>query len=131
MFAKKVGIEEHNTFKYLWVAWCGCEAGEMWSWERALRVQRAALACSLVRDGSYWRVLFFFIFWRKISPELTSATNPPLFAEEDWPWANIHVHFPLLYMWDAYHSMVCQVVPRPHPGSELANPGRQKRNVRT
>ena len=24
-------------------------------------------------------------FLRKISPELTSATNPPLFAEEDWP----------------------------------------------
>ena len=28
-------------------------------------------------------VLFFFMW--KISPELTSATNPPLFAEEDWP----------------------------------------------
>ena len=27
----------------------------------------------------------FFFFLRKISPELTSATNPPLFAEEDWP----------------------------------------------
>ena len=26
-----------------------------------------------------------FFFWRKISPELTSAANPPLFAEEDWP----------------------------------------------
>ena len=27
------------------------------------------------------------VFLRKISPELTSATNPPLlfFAEEDWP----------------------------------------------
>ena len=24
-------------------------------------------------------------FLRKINPELTSATNPPLFAEEDWP----------------------------------------------
>ena len=24
-------------------------------------------------------------FLRKISPELTSAANPPLFAEEDWP----------------------------------------------
>lgn len=29
--------------------------------------------------------LFFFFFLRKISPELTSAANPPLFAEEDWP----------------------------------------------
>ena len=29
---------------------------------------------------------FFFFFWRKISPELTSAANPPLFfVEEDWP----------------------------------------------
>ena len=28
------------------------------------------------------RVLFFL---RKISPELTSAANLPLFAEEDWP----------------------------------------------
>ena len=28
---------------------------------------------------------FLFIFLRKISPELTSAANPPLFAEEDWP----------------------------------------------
>ena len=26
-----------------------------------------------------------FSFLRKISPELTFATNPPLFAEEDWP----------------------------------------------
>src|SRR3712207_3496904 len=26
-----------------------------------------------------------FFFLRKISPELTSAANPPLFAEEDWP----------------------------------------------
>ena len=26
-----------------------------------------------------------FIFLRKISPELTSAADPPLFAEEDWP----------------------------------------------
>ena len=25
-----------------------------------------------------------FSFLRKISPELTSAANPPLFAEEDW-----------------------------------------------
>ena len=41
---------------------------------------------------------------RKISPELTAA-NPSHFAEEDWPWANICAHLPLLYMWDAYHSM--------------------------
>ena len=47
---------------------------------------------------------FFSSVLRKISPELTTA-NPPLFAEEDWLWANIHAHFPLLYTWDAYHSM--------------------------
>ena len=29
--------------------------------------------------------IIFFFFLRKISPELTSAANPPLFAEEDWP----------------------------------------------
>ena len=45
-----------------------------------------------------------FCFLRKISPELTTA-NLPLFAEEDWPWGNIHAHLPLLYMRDAYHSM--------------------------
>ena len=49
-------------------------------------------------------VFFFFFPPRKISPELTT-TNPPLFAEEDWPWANICTHLPLLYMWDACHSI--------------------------
>ena len=29
-------------------------------------------------------ILLWGFFW-KISPELTFATNPPLFAEEDWP----------------------------------------------
>ena len=28
---------------------------------------------------------FFFLGGGEISPELTSAANPPLFAEEDWP----------------------------------------------
>ena len=46
----------------------------------------------------------FFVFGGMISPELTTA-NPPLYAEEDWPWANIHARLSLLYMWDAYHSM--------------------------
>ena len=62
----------------------------------------------------------FFFFLRKISPELTTA-SPPLFAEEAWPWANICAHLPLLYMWDAYHSMTCQALPCPHQGSEPAN----------
>ena len=47
----------------------------------------------------------FFIFLRKISPELTCAANPPLFAEEDWPLANIRAHLPLLYALNTYHSM--------------------------
>ena len=29
--------------------------------------------------------VFVFFFLRKITLELTSAANPPLFAEEDWP----------------------------------------------
>ena len=49
-------------------------------------------------------VAHFFFFLRKIRPELTVA-NPPLFAEEDWPWADIHAHLPLIYTWDACHSM--------------------------
>ena len=71
--------------------------------------------------GCVIRERFFFL--RKVSPELTAA-NPPLFAEEDWPWASIHAHPPLLYVWDACHSMACQAAPCPNPGSEPAIPGR-------
>ena len=37
--------------------------------------------------GSSLVLFFFFLsfFLRKISPELTSATKPPLYAEEAWP----------------------------------------------
>ena len=52
----------------------------------------------------------FFSFLMKLSPELTSAANTPLFAEEDWPWANIQVHLPLVYMWDTCHSMAWQAM---------------------
>ena len=38
------------------------------------------------------------------------------FFEEDWPWANIRAHLPLLYMWDVCQSMACQAVPCPHWG---------------
>ena len=72
-----------------------------------------------------------FFFWRKINPELTSAANSPLIAEEDWPWANICAHLPLPYMWDTCHSMACWVVPCLHPGSERANPRLSKWNVGT
>ena len=41
---------------------------------------------------------FHNFFWSKISPELTSAANPPLFAEEDWPWPNILAHLCLFYV---------------------------------
>ena len=81
-------------------------------------------------DKPYHSPQNLFFFLRKTRPELTSA-NPPLLAEEDWLWANIRAHLPLLYMWDAYHSMACQAVPCPHPGFKLANPGLPKRNVRT
>ena len=44
------------------------------------------LLCRLRESASpHWAVVLFFFFLRKISPELTSAANPPLFAEEDWP----------------------------------------------
>ena len=67
--------------------------------------------------------MFFWVFLcllRKISLELTTA-NPPLFAEEAWPRANIHAHLPLLYTWDAYHSMACHTVPCLRLGSEPVN----------
>ena len=58
----------------------------------------------------------FWGFLRKISPELTYAINLLPFAEEDWPWANICAHLPLLYVWDTCHSVawwvVCGSVPR-------------------
>ena len=74
------------------------------------------------------RLNFFFIFLRKISPQLTSATNPPLFAEEDWPWANICTHLPLLYMWDSFHNMAWQAVCRSAPGIQTSEPqGRRSR----
>ena len=70
-----------------------------------------------------WSVLGYFLFFlRKISSELTSAANPPLFAEEDWPRANIRARLPLLYMWDACHSMACQVVRRSTPRIRSGKP---------
>ena len=67
-------------------------------------------------------LFFHFFFLRNIRPDLTSAANSPLFAEEDWPWANIHAHLPLLYMWDTYHSMAWQVVHRSAPGIQIGKP---------
>ena len=53
------------------------------------------------------------------------------FFEEDWPWANIRAHVPLLYLWDAYHSVAWQAVSRPNLGSETVNPGLPKQSVPT
>ena len=40
----------------------------------------------LIDQRTFPPILFCFLFFlRKISPELTSATNPLLFAEEGWP----------------------------------------------
>ena len=69
------------------------------AWQRIPSQQPAFLANSQHQLTALWVDLSFFIL-RKISPELASATKPPLFAEEDWPWANICAHLPLLYMWD-------------------------------
>ena len=65
--------------------------------------------------------LFLFLK-KKINPELTSATNPPLFAEEDWPWANTCAHLPMLYMWDACHSMTWQAKHRSTPRIRTGEP---------
>ena len=40
---------------------------------------------------------FFFVFFLNLFIYL--------FFEEDWPWANIRAHLPLLCMLDAFHSM--------------------------
>ena len=65
---------------------------------------------------------FLFFFFRKISPELISATSPPLFAEGDWPWANICASLPLFYMWDACHNMACYAVRRSAPRIQTSKP---------
>ena len=57
----------------------------------------------------------FFSKKKKISPELSFATNPPPFADEGCPWANICAHLPLLYMWNACHS-----IPEIWPGEPWA-----------
>ena len=62
--------------------------------------------------------IYCFFFWRKLSHELTSTTNPPLFAEEDWPWANIRAHLPLY----ACHSVAWQAVHRSAPGMRTSKP---------
>ena len=79
---------------------------------------------------AFFVCLFVFVFLRTISPELTSAANPPLFAEEDWPGANIRAHLPLLYTWDAYHSMAFAKRCHVHTGIRTGKPqAAEKQNV--
>ena len=68
-----------------------------------------------MKSPFFLNFIIFKFFLRKISPELTSATNPTLSAEEDQPWANICAHLPLLYVWDTCHGMTWWVVHRSVP----------------
>ena len=63
---------------------------------RVTEVEHVNLTAMLAGWPQMLVILLYFL--RKISPELTSTANPPLFAEEDWPWANIHPLLPLRYM---------------------------------
>ena len=65
--------------------------------------------------------LLAFMFLRKLSPQLTFA-NPPLFSEENWPWANNCARLPLLYMWDACHGMAWQAMRRSVPRIKTSEP---------
>ena len=88
-------------------------------WPFSQRILCVSYFYSLFSFSPFWlhswefilqRVVFFFL--RKISPELTATANSSLFAEEDLSWANICAHLPLLYMWDACHSMAWWAVRR-------------------
>ena len=72
-------------------------------------------------SGTIFLFIYLFIL-RKSSPELTSASNLSLFAEEDSPWANICAHHPLIYMWDTCHSMAWQALGRSTPGIRTSDP---------
>ena len=98
-----------------------------WSW--------SSLPCSTIWFNFlfFGGLFYYYFFLRKISPELTSATNPPLFAEEDWPWANICAYLPPMFFIcgmpsTAWLAKWCR---GPHPGSKLANRGPPKQTVWT
>ena len=88
-----------------------------------LRMQR-----SIMRSPWPQRVLFSFLvfFLRKISPELTSAANPPLFAEEDsgpeLTFTPIFLYFICGTPAIAWLDKCCVGL---HPGSEPANQSRK------
>ena len=82
-----------------------------------------------MRDQLYF--IFKKNFFLKISAELTAA-NPPLFAEEDWPWANICAHFPLLLYVGRLpqHGLPCGAMSA--PGIRIGEPwATKKQNVQT
>ena len=58
---------------------------------------------------------------RKISPVLTSANPPLIFAEEVWPWANIRAHLPPLYV-GLRRSVASQAVHQCAPGIRTGEP---------
>ena len=90
-------------------------------------VMKCAILLRIAKLLWDWSIVVFF-FLRKISPELTTS-NLPLFAEEDWSWANIHAHLLLFSMWDAYHSMA--LAKRCHVSTRDLNwwtPGHQSRS---
>ena len=76
-------------------------------------------------------LVFVCVCVRKIGLELTSVINPPLFAEEDWPWANICAHLPLFCMWDAATAWLDELCLSPHLRFEPANPGPPKLSTQT
>ena len=90
-----ITIKRQQMFTYLEISAEMLSINEMTWCPRSMVLHQ-----SLLKLGDA-NVESLFCFLRKVSPELTSATNLPLFAEEDWPWANIHAHLPLLYMLDA------------------------------
>ena len=105
-----------------------------WHWVMDIWITNPMI---IFRSNACWHCLkefcvrFPFFFLRKTSHEPTSAANPPLFAEEEWSWANIHAHLPLFYMWDATTACLNKRCIGPHPGSELVNPGPPKRSAGT
>ena len=56
---------------------------QLWGVRGSQRVCPRISPLILAATPSHVGASFFFL--RKISPELTSTANPPLFAEEDWP----------------------------------------------
>ena len=94
--------------------------------ENCLKISTLKVFGPEVAHISSSHISFFISLVRKSSPELTSVTHPSLFAEEDWPWANICAHLPLFCMWDATTAWFDKQCVGPCPGSKPANLGPPK-----